>query len=156
MNRVTMYRSKQTSVSTTTSVLFRGLLSASLGLVVLVYGIWRASQLPSFQWSSLIMPAVGLFLLAVSVWVAKEYPVARELDRDGVLAEGVVLEKWVKRDSDDDTRDCYVAYQFGDQHGAVQKVSSKTYRILQLGDTVDVRYLRRDPKLSRMEVDSWN
>lgn len=55
-----------------------------LGLAILVYGIHRVSQLPSFSWSSLILPAIGLFFLAVGVWGARELPAARELDREGV------------------------------------------------------------------------
>jgi hypothetical protein len=146
-----MTKPKQRAVRKTSAVIVSMILSAAIGIVIIVAATVRAGDMGTFTWTTVVMPLVGLFLLIIALWQARELPVARELDRTGVVGEGVVIGKWTDR-SRDESRRCYVAYQHGDSHQARQRVSWSVYRQLELGDTVEVRYLQRDPKRSRMVV----
>jgi hypothetical protein len=79
---------------------------------------------------------------------------ARELDRDGMITHGTVVDKLRARSKDEIHYD--ILYQYGDRHRAWQKVSPDVYDSLSTGDTVKVRCLLRDPKYSRMEFPPQN
>jgi hypothetical protein len=147
-----MIKPKQRAVRETSAVIVSMVLSAAIGIVIIVAAIVRAGDMGIFTWTFVIMPLVGLFLLVIALWQARELPVARELDRAGIVAEGVVIGKWTDRDRDE-SRNCYVAYEHGDSFQARQRVPRSVYRQLGPGDKVEVRYLERDPQRSRMIVE---
>lgn len=79
--------------------------------------------------------------------------VARELDRDGMVTHGTVVDKLRARSRDEEV--CYdILYEYGDGHRAWQKVSPEVHDSLCVGDIVKVRCLLRDPKHSRMEFEA--
>ena len=145
-----MIRPKRKAVRNTTAIIGSVIVSAVVGIAIIVAVIIRAGGMVTSTWTTVVMPMVGLFLLAVALWQLKELPAARELDRDGVLGEGVVIGKW--SDSGDESRNYYVAYLHGDGYQASQRVSRSLFRALGPADTVDVRYLPRDPDISRIVV----
>jgi hypothetical protein len=98
-----------------------------------------------------VMALVGLFLLGVAIFVIRDLPAARQLDRHGTTTEGTVIAKWTKTDADDDW-DCFLAYQFGDDQEAFQKVSRQSYWQFEIGDVITVRHLLEDSTLSRLEI----
>jgi len=126
------------------------LLSVVVGLTVLVAGILRIIDIGAVTPVGMAMPLVGLFLLIVAIFVARDLPAARKLDTQGVITQGKIISKWTRTDSDQD-RQCYVAYEFGEESGAIQKVSWKHYRQVEVEDEIEVRYLVEDPNLSRLE-----
>jgi hypothetical protein len=144
-----MTKPKQKAVRETSAVILSMILSAAIGIVIIVAATVRATDMGSFTWTTVVLPLIGLFLLVIALWQARELPVARELDRAGIVGEGVVIGKWTDRDSEGSRR-CHVAYQYGDGHQARQRVSWSVYRQLEPGDAVEVRYLQRDPRRSRM------
>ena len=143
-------RPRQKAVPQTQSVIVRMLLSTVIGLAVLVAGILRIRDIGAVTLAGMAMPLVGMFLLVVAIWVARDLPAARELDANGVITQGKIVSKWTQTDSDQD-RQCYVAYKFGEECEAIQKVSWKHYQQVEVREEVEVRYLPEDPSRSRLE-----
>ncbi len=130
----------------------RMILSVALGLILIGYSAWRAADMGEITATVVVFGLIGLLLLVLGVVAARQFPVAQELDREGVTAKGTIIGKWTRSD-DEDRRDCYVAYQFGDGYAARQQVPLSVYRRLTPGDPVEIRFLRRDPSFSRMVID---
>ena len=151
MSNFRLNRPGQKAVRTTRSVIVRMVVAAVLGLGVLVATIVRLLGVMAFNWVSLVFLLVGLFLLVLAGLAARDLPVARELNNSGAMTEGTIVSKRTRTDSEGD-RTCYVTYGFGDGYGAEQQVSYRVYRQLNVGDRVAVRYLSRDPYLSRLEI----
>lgn len=142
---------EQKAVPSTRSIVVRMVLGTIIGLGVLVYGILRALDTGTFTWVHVVTTLVGLLVLVLAVLSVRKLPLARELDSSGITTQGRIVTKRSTTDEEGD-RSCYVAYTFGEGYGAQQQVSSAVYRRLQSGDTVEIRYLARDPNLSRMEI----
>jgi hypothetical protein len=126
------------------------LVAGAIGIGLLVAGVLRLMEMGSITLSSVAMPLIGVFLLAVAIWAGRDLPAARELDSRGVVTQGKVIDKWGRTDSEGD-RECYVAYEYGDGYRVEEKVSSRVYAELEVGDEVEIRYLAREPNRCRME-----
>lgn len=145
-----MSRPEQKAVPQTRTIIVRVVLSAVIGLIVLVAGLLRMKDMGAVTLVGLMMPLVGVFLLVVAVLAVRGLPAARKLDASDAIAPGRIVGKWTQTDSDDD-KTCYVAYEYGEAEEAFQRVSWKHYRRVEIGEQVDVRYLPEDPSLSRLE-----
>ena len=99
--------------------------------------------------------SVGLPLLVagvvLTVTVGGLWKSARELDESGLVTTGQVVERWKEQGSVRRPADYYVAYAFGSGQEAQQVVSASVYNALVEGTSVNVRYLPRDLKVSRLE-----
>jgi hypothetical protein len=143
-------RKRRKAVPQTSGVMVRFVLSLGIGLAVLVTTILRWRDMGTISTANVVIALVGLFLVGLSIFIIRDLPAARKLDRQGQTTEGKVVAKWTKTDADDD-RDCFLAYAFGDEQEAFQKVSVKDYRQYEIGDAITVVYLPEDPTLSRLD-----
>ena len=92
---------------------------------------------------------------------ANKWRIAHELDEKGLIARGTIIDLW---EGDGSDQHHYVAYQFElslpsakgtQQFVAKQQVILSLYRQLQVGFKVRVRFLPRDPNVSRIESRFW-
>ena len=144
-------RKRIKSVPQTNGVIVRFVLSSGIGLAVLVTTLLRWQDMGTLSTANIVIAVVGLFLVGLSIYIIRDLPAARKLDRQGQTTEGKVVGKWTQTDADDD-RNCFLAYAFGDEQEAFQKVSWKDYQQYQTGDAITVVYLQEDPTLSRLET----
>lgn len=151
MRRTEVVWPKQKATPSARSALIGLVVLAVVGVGLLAAGVVRYLDTRSFSGATIALPAVGLLLLGFAFLSFRSLPVARELDRDGVVTQGRIVGKRSEMDSDGD-RDWYVAYEFGDGHGAVQRIGRTAYGSLDIGSEVSVRYLERDPNVSRLEM----
>lgn len=125
----------------------------SLGLAG--YMLYRS--VPELDFSSgmeirqLILPLLGIMILVFAVLAVVKIPLALELDREGILTSGFVAGKRSTTDIDEG-RNNFIVYSYLDGQEAQQKVGSREFRRLSPGAPVEVRYLARDPKYSRLEL----
>ncbi len=95
---------------------------------------------------------VGGLMLLGTLWFAgyewKQYQLARELDESGIVGQGRITRCWFRRAK---STTYYVAYEFSGGYGATQSISRRVYNQVSEGQAVPVRYLPRDPNISRME-----
>jgi hypothetical protein len=120
------------------------LFGAAGGILFFFSGLWLGTA---------IFGLIGLILLILVAKLFKELRLARELDRDGVTAAGVVKDKWVSVDDSDPENTStyhYVSYQFGDQ--TYRQDNQAAYEHLEIGSPVTVRYLPRDRNIARLEL----
>ena len=89
---------RRKAVPQTHSVIFRLLISAAVGLAVLVTGILRIGDIGAVNLAGMAMPLLGIFLLAVAIFVARDLPAARKLDTNGIITGGKIVSKWTKTD----------------------------------------------------------
>lgn len=94
----------------------------------------------------------GLILRSLKIW-----RVANELSVNGLVTQGHII------DLKEDNARYYVVYAFdlnsfdpdAREFAAQQVISYSIYTQLQVGNTVRVRFLPENPKLSRMETPFW-
>lgn len=151
MSNPEMKRSRSKAVPKTRTAVVRMAVSGIAGLGTLAYGVLKAIDTGLSNWVGVVMPLVGLFLLVLAVLAFRDLRLAREMDSSGEITEGVIVGKRSTTDSEGD-RTRYLAYEFGEGFGAEQQVGAAVYRQLEIGDTVEVCYLPRDPNVSRMEI----
>ena len=144
-------RKRIKSIPQTNGIIVRFVLSSGIGLAVLVTTFLRWQDMGTLSTANIVIAVVGLFLVGLSIYIIRDLPAARKLDRHGRTTEGRIVAKWTQTDADDD-RNCFLAYRFGDEQEAFQKVSWKDYRQYQTGDAITVVYLQEDPTLSRLET----
>ena len=75
---------------------------------------------------------------------------ARRLDCEGVLVEGMIVHRYAQYS--DDYLYHYVVYSFSHAHQAKQEVLERDYERLQVGDRVMIRHLPSKPRYSRLEL----
>lgn len=144
-----MITPKKRAVHSTAGIVGTSSIFAVVGIAVIIAAVARGENIDFSSWRTLVMPLGGLFMVVVALWQLRQLPVARELDSVGVDGEAIVIGKWTSGDADEG-RSCHVAYQYCDGHQAQQEVSRSLFRQLGPGDTVQIRYLARDPSFSRM------
>jgi hypothetical protein len=82
------------------------------------------------------------------LWRLIELPEILSLDKNGVITTGKIIDVWKEESSGK----CYVAYTFGRDHGAVQRIDYSDYLLIEEGIEVPIRFHKANPKLSRMEI----
>jgi hypothetical protein len=122
-------------------LLVGGGITAALLLTARYMGILGAI-LVSF---AILANLVGLSILGYQL---AQWPNALRLARRGTISEGRVIERWTEYNGQ--TQEYYIAYQSSAGHSAHQQVSAEDYAALQVGDTVQVRYVPRNPRISRL------
>ena len=115
-------------------------------------------------WLGLLLCLIsgGIILRSFRTW-----KLANELDNEGLVVRGTILALW------EDTHDSvnfightpkyYLLYTFDldthetspQQFAANQYVSYQIYQQLQVGNQARVRFLPRNPNISRMETPAW-
>jgi len=98
---------------------------------------------------------IGLAFLAGSLVLTRntwpQWRLACELDESGMVTTARVVKRWKGRSRWSTLY--YVAYALGTGQEAQQMVSGSVYNALVEGTPVNVRYLPRDPTVSRLELD---
>lgn len=126
------------------------LLGSLIALLILAFVFYKGGK----SLRAILLPigtAVMALVASFRYTGLKDIRLARELDKNGMTTHGTVMHKLEARDHDRQLH-CDIKYEYGDGYQAWQKVSPDVYESLRVGDTVPVRYLLRDPKYSRMEV----
>jgi ABC-type uncharacterized transport system fused permease/ATPase subunit len=97
----------------------------------------------------------GLVLLGGSIisllMAIKNYYVALKLEKNGDLAEGIIINKWV--DTLERRALYYVSYRFHEDMEAWDVISKGLYQNLSKGCNVPIRYLQHDPSVSRLDYE---
>lgn len=116
-------------------------------------------QTKAFQVISLT--CFGLFgavFVLIGVWLiyssGREIYQARRLAWSGQTATGRVTDCWLETDSDGDKEYC-VAFRFaapGQPEITAAEYNRNAYKLLQVGDPVQVRYVPGRPEICRLEV----
>lgn len=98
---------------------------------------------------------LGLFAMVVLIGVTQEgLRIAWEFERDGITVQGEIIDKWEEDAGGEGGTDFFVGYQFSymDASWVGKKTANYSrYNKLQIGDYVTIRFLSRDPSISRME-----
>jgi len=79
--------------------------------------------------------------------------IASELEREGITAPGAIIDKWTARG---EGTSYFVGYRFnymGNTWVGRDIVKSSSYNQLQIGDSVVIYFLPRNPRVSRTEQD---
>jgi len=108
-------------------------------------------------WATVLMIVIPFSILAIGVGVVVSGLVAvrrfLKIRSGGQLVQGAMIDKWEGRDGEGGI--CYyVAYAFRDPTGKVfssAEQSGMAYNKLNIGDSVDIRYLPENPKISKLE-----
>ena len=143
-------RPKQNATPTAGSLVFRVIIFAATGIALVVAGILRFRAAGDLTTVNGIFIAIGVLIVGFAAWALRQLPAARALDRDGVVVKGRVINKWTRLDQDND-RENYVAFEYGDGYSAKERVGARVYRSAQIGGEVYVRYLPADPSRCRIE-----
>ena len=124
-----------------------------LGLFYSSYLLYQ--DMGGFHIGVLFLSVTGLITLGFSLArYPKELRISRDLERTGIGTSGKVTAKWVKKHrGKTQSKSYWVAYQFGDGYGAMQRVSRSTYKKLEPEDTVMIRHVPGNPNFSRIEVE---
>jgi hypothetical protein len=122
-------------------LLVGGGITAALVLTARYTGILGAI-LVSF---AILANLVGLSILGYQL---AQWRNALRLARRGSTSQGRVIERWTEHNGQ--VHEYYIAYQAGEDHSAHQQVSAEDYEALQVGDTVQVRAVPRNPRISRL------
>ena len=93
----------------------------------------------------------------------KWWKLANELDRDGLITRATIIALWQERNLSKaflrQRETHYVLYAFEildqQQFAANQSVRVPIYKQLQVGSQVRVRFLPKNPNISRMETNPW-
>ncbi len=79
--------------------------------------------------------------------------VAHEIEREGITAPGVIIDKWIDKGGEFTAH--FVGYRFshrGDQWVGRDVVKPTIYKKLQIGDNLAICFLPRNPRVSRIEL----
>jgi hypothetical protein len=126
--------------------------------VVMMTVLWASNSMIEGSDNRLNFAAIfflGLVLISgslLSLRVAlQNYFVARQLEREGKLADGIITRQW------EDTFECwimyYVSYRFEEDTEACETISKSVYQKLQEGCKVPIRYLEQEPSVFHLDYD---
>jgi hypothetical protein len=114
-------------------------------------------QKTSGDWLSLLLVGIAFFVTGLLVFFffgLPEIAKKRQLDRDGVIAEAVVLRRDLKKAGNSSSTQCWLTYHFeaGQGYGieARTTVSPGDWEDWKEGGHLQVRYLPRDPHLHQL------
>ena len=100
---------------------------------------------------------VGLATLGIVVYTGeinwKQFLKARKLDRNGVIAQGIITDIWSYVLGLDGPVVYCVTYRYKGSYEAIAYVKRSIFKHLRVGDTLAVRLLPNSPSISRPE---WN
>lgn len=101
----------------------------------------------------LIFGIGGLFItVALIVYAQEVVRIARKLEREGVIVQGVIIDRWVE-----ESGEAYVyciGYRFSYMESmwvGKNVVESSPYNKLEIGDSVEILFLPRNPSISRIQ-----
>jgi hypothetical protein len=128
---------------------------------IAVYTLLTGRGLPGFTLLVMLFGGiiVMLFLVATSTMLLinrkgrqRGRQLAHVLDQQGILTDGVVIDRWFSYDNDgaSDYSSSYLAYRYG-SYEIKQIVSSWTYLRTRIGARVRVRYLPSNPHIAHLE-----
>jgi hypothetical protein len=81
----------------------------------------------------------------------REWRETRPFERYKQTTTGTISHLWFDRPNGRGKQH-YAGYHFGDDHEAYQKVHSRTYSRLAIGEGVTVEYVPSNPRLSRVDL----
>ena len=92
---------------------------------------------------------ISSVILSVGAWA--QFQTARELEQSGSIVQGTIVDKWIE--VIEGSKLYSVTYRFGSNWEARTTIKPSAYEKLRVGDAVMVRFLPREPKISRPEWD---
>ena len=146
-----MNASRRKAVPKPGTLVFQALVSLGLAGYMLYRSVPELDFSSGMEIRELIVPFLGILILVFAVLAVVKVPLALELDREGVLTTGFVVGMRSTTDMDDGRMN-FIVYSYLDGQEAQQKVGAREFRRLSPGAPVEVRYLARDPKYSRLEL----
>lgn len=99
----------------------------------------------------LLLPAALYFFW--NTWRA--WRDTRIFERDQQVFSGVITHLWVEPETGSG-KQYFVGYSFGDNQTAYQKVDTRVYKRLEVGEKVKVEVASANPRLSRLDLSQRN
>jgi hypothetical protein len=86
----------------------------------------------------------------------KQFKIAKELNRDGVNVQAILIDKWVEEENVDGSivQNYFIGYQFSYMNYTwvnKKKIKPVAYKIMQISQIQAIRFLPRNPEISRLE-----
>jgi len=152
MNESKPTRPRQQAVQTVAELVRQIIALIVVGVAVPVLAINRYSQAEQYNFGYLVLAGSGVILIFLAGSTAMKLPAARKLDREGILTDGVIIDKWKSRGGFSSYHN--LGYRYGEKntYSAYQQVRNRTFRSFALLDKVKVRHLPNDPDASRLEL----
>lgn len=154
-------------IATSDSKLLVGNMIRSSLLVLIVIFFSSLFLLPEYkeefrQASSLFKLAIMLAGMSAVIFLSlisitrfirslTQYRLAHTLDQTGVVAQGLIVDKWIEEENGAPNH--YVRYKYTVHLSARQKVDLETYKRLKRMDPAHILHLENQPHISRLEPD---
>lgn len=131
-------------------------IAASIGVIISIANIYLIYEsLRDNEWSNisinLLFFIIGIAAISYVISAVWRIRVEKELDETGLISQGTIVSSRTGGGWGGPTT-YHVTYQYKSEYEREQEVSSSVYESLYSGDRVKIRYLARDPTITKMEL----